>query len=183
MLLLASCSSDDEPTQVVNNFPSQNEVERIISGKTWHFADQSFVDSRGNSFDWCELSGYTIGLFGFELSGDEVKVAKEPFMQHPYSQVFKWTYDEKTGHLDIGYECYIESISEDEIVLRKDYGILTTDFKEYMDGAIQSPQGDRDPDSYARIVYKPYDTAEKAEEFWSHYPVKEGDSPYFTVNH
>lgn len=180
-VLLGACS-DDEPKNPASEYPDKTEFERIAKGRTWKADDVKYIDSRGNSFDWCGISGgYTYQPSGFLLRDNDCLFAAYYYMANPRRHTMLWTYDEKTGMLyfyvssffNEDNRCYIESISENEIIIRKDFGILHEGFYEYENGIEFDYTGKRDEGSYARCIYHPV-AEEDADNYWSQYPVIDG---------
>lgn len=187
-VLFGACS-DDEPETPGGEYPVKTEFERIVKGKTWKASEVKYIDSRGHSFDWCGIAGgYTYQPSGFLLRDDDCLYAAYYYMANQRRHLLKWTYDETSGMLylystapneDNG--CFIESLSEDRIVVRKDFGILPEWFYEMENGLDYDYESSgRDEDSYARCVYEP--VAEEDEDaYWAQYPVIDG--PIYGVPH
>lgn len=178
---LASCS-DDGPDNPLPEHPAKAEFERIVKGRTWSASDVKYIDSRGNSFEWCGLAGgYTYQPSGFLLRDDDCLFAAYYYMADQRRHTLHWTYDEQKGMMyfynaspNENDGCYIESLSEDEIVVRKDFGILQKWFYE-MENGLEFDLEDMGADegSYARCVYTPV-AKDDEDSYWSAYPVIDG---------
>ncbi len=136
--------------------------------------DWEYVDSRGNTFDTA-LIGYICGLAGFQLNDDDCWCGHYYYMSSAERYSMQWLYDEESGKLffysttlspnNDGY--YIESVSEDEIVMQCDFGLLPKWFYEMENGLEYYPEG-YDDGSYARLLLKPV-TEEDADSFWARF--------------
>lgn len=176
-VVLGACSSD-EPAPPDSGHTGKSEFERIVKGRTWERQEVRYVDSRGNTFEYPMLLGYVCQLAGFRLNDGDCTYGGYYFMSPAKRSNLQWLYDEESGKLffylstlspnNEGY--YIESVSEDEIVVHCDFGILPQWQYEMENGLEYYPEG-YDEGSYARLLLKPL-ADEDADSFWARFQEK-----------
>ena len=182
----------DDGMKWVANAPSKSEFDRLVLGKTWDQKVVTYFDSRGHELDFHYMEGG--GAFepaGVMLSDKESLIADSGI--NSGGRMFRcqytktWIYDEKTGRLSLFSNeiikpvswysrnyCLVESVSEDELVLIGQFGILRNNLYEVVENGMDwSYFGDnQDEDSYGRAVYKPVPAGDVAA-FWGDFPIRE----------
>ena len=177
-VVLGACSSD-ELAPPDSGHLRKSEFERIVKGPAWKMQDWEYVDSRGNTFDTA-LIGYICGLAGFQLNDDDCWCGHYYYMSSAERYSMQWLYDEESEKLffysttlspnNDGY--YIESVSEDEIVMQCDFGLLPKWFYE-MENGLDYDMEDvgYDEGSHVRLSLKPV-ADEDADSFWAYFQEK-----------
>ncbi len=185
-LLLASCSSDEpvlteamtrseaaeQPQHV-----SKADFEKYAIGKIWacctpdaldFIGELSYVNSEGE-YDLNLLTGYWRSRAGFLMTSDVyVEFVMKPYERYgvkPMSCAYE--YDETTGMINCSmmvncfgvneHSLYVEKLTEDELVLREDFGILPIGYN--MDDYSWT-SNERDPESYTRVKFVAVDDAD-----------------------
>lgn len=176
-VLLGACS-DDEPETPVSEYPSKSELLEMLEGKTWQMKECAYFDSEGNEFLYSSLipgTGTTVGLL---FSASDCRVAYSGVVGWPSRRgTCSWNYDEQKGIIffppvsDSSDEWYIESVSEDELIVRSWYGILPVGYFNYYHSLDLLPNygEEMDEGSYERVVYRPVAVDAEAA-FWEKYP-------------
>lgn len=187
-VLLAACSSDEPtpapnegndvntPAASVGSLPNAEEFKTLTYGKTWAAETSCFVDAQGHTFDADILVPGTNSPSALQFSDQGCRRALEGYVGiAPYSDFAAWVYDDTDGkiiwhnHSSKKYNFYIESVSEDMMVVRTSYGILRMGFYEVVQGLTYDYLPGMDAGSYERIVFKTLDE-DKAETYWSGFP-------------
>ncbi len=182
VILLAACSSDepapinegtDLPATSVNKLPGKEEFNTLVHGKTWAYESSCFVDSRGNIFSADIIVPCTGSPSAMYFSDRGCRRALGGYVgMPPYSDWATWEYDTTDGkiiwhnHSSKEYDFYLESVSENEMVVRTSYGILQRNLYEVIQGTVDDCLPEQDTDSYERIVFKVLDE-EKVEKYWA----------------
>lgn len=179
----------DDGMKWVANAPCKAEFDRIVLDKTWVKNKTSYFDSRGHELSFhygagggeFEPQGFMLGDTESLLADSGVNSGGRIF-RCKYTR--KWIYDEKTGRLSLfsneivkpnswysNNYCLVESLTEGELVLTGQFGILANNLYEVeANGMDWSYLGeDQDEGSFTRVVYKPV-PADEAAAFWEEYP-------------
>ncbi|MBD5230630.1 MAG: hypothetical protein HDS66_00460 [Bacteroidales bacterium] len=180
----------DDGMRWIENAPSKSEFDRLVLGKTWEKQALTYLDSRGNELPFhLWIGGGLFEPWGFKLETDSSLIADAgtPFLYPQMCYKRTWVYDEKTGRVSLfsneivkpaswNSSAYylVESLTEDEIVLRGQFGCLRKYDYEYIN-ELPIPEGaerEVDADSYGRAVYKTV-PADEVTAFWDRYPEME----------
>lgn len=182
-VLLGACS-DDEPETPVGDSPSKARFEQMAENRTWSLKDFTFVDSQGHvmSPEEVAIAGGPIAEFtGLEFKGGRVTLAAPGYFSAISAARYTWNYeyDEASGKLLLykyeqgekkGVSYYIESVDENELVVRERPGILPENYYAYLASQdMELLTSKNDEGSYVRAVYVPLD-ADAAKAFWEKYP-------------
>ncbi len=182
--VLVACS-DDDPEQIAS--VSNSDFTKYTQAKLW--VDGSavgkpvkweIVSSTGETFDHNPWTGGIWSLDGFSFDGQSFTgYCLNSGSNPPYfSRTVSYSYDQSTGFCSTGMDfcswgindnsLYIESINNEQIEIRYNYGILPKGYKENESVTDPTP----DPGSYVRQTFYAM-PSNQVEKWTSRYSPKE----------
>lgn len=170
-IAITSCSDEPQPTEV-----TKTEFQTMVTNRIWKKPENpAFFNGKGEEVIGAGFVGEQPTFKGLYITDTEFCIFEDsPKLGLTWISHSPYTYDETTGVLTAGHEInfyarfhhntiYIESVSEDELIIHGDFGCLTK--------LIQRPDGisnSTDTLSYGRYVYTRVPESEE-NEWWDYY--------------